>query len=826
LNKIDNITFDKEISFEDMVIENFWEKINSKFNKNKKSDFINDFEKTEEVICLISDEELPSDLINKLYELSEKGVRVYFITNKAYPSYGVTISKNCLIRIISNIKGNMIIFDPFLDQKNKLYIASSGIFSQELSYEWLKINDNNTLKEAYHYFCYNFWKVSEIEFFNNSEKEISYIPSDIPPLINPKSYFFNTYSYPLFSKKIIDMIKKANASIIINSKIIDNINELERLLISKLKDGVKVSLLFDFSEKNAKKFLNSYNDYPIKLYMSSEIMPQFIITDDNNGLVFSDCLSEKNFEGQNNIFAAKISDEEIKICLSKIEENSSLWFYQEKKTLKEIEGLEIFFSISDKTSENIYVKEKIDKPVKLKSNSLQELKEKIVSENQLKILGNKEYSKKIIFKINLSPLYRNEKAKKDELYNNWDKCKEKFLDILEHFKKLLEDEKEKKNKISEIGDKLKKFFLGKTQKLHELSEKLSEIELLIKKIKAESFNEAKKRLKNFEEEFEKNKKQINEAIDENGQEIKWSKRKKELNNEINIFFNDLKDLENEINSLKEEKEKLEIEKEKKYIEINKKINSLKIDKKNFFNKNNLLEKEWEIYNNLKIEIEKMKEKNFKINNLNKIELYLNDLKGNSDYFKNLMRSLYKKEKLDNKNKKILLSYVEDSILKVLKSKYENKKHDITKIEENEKDYSKKIENLEKDFKESFSIISNKIKNKESKIDEKKSSIKNKEDELEKMKIFEYKPIKNSEKYLEKVLNNSKNKLKKQPFIEKSIADISIPQEDLPEIGTLYSWYNDKKKCYERQLAIIYWEDFEIGEKEAQKLNAILTCERS
>lgn len=103
--KIEAINYEREISYEDFVLRDFWEKQNEKSINEQRPlityrNILDSLELAKHTVCIIADSELPIDMLRSVQYLSDKGVRVYVISNDIYDSYGDTIVGKCLIRYL------------------------------------------------------------------------------------------------------------------------------------------------------------------------------------------------------------------------------------------------------------------------------------------------------------------------------------------------------------------------------------------------------------------------------------------------------------------------------------------------------------------------------------------------------------------------------------------------------------------------------------------------------------------------------------------------------------------------------------------------------
>jgi len=173
----------------------------------------------------------------------------------------------------------------------------------------------------------------------------------------------------------------------------------------------------------------------------------------------------------------------------------------------------------------------------------------------------------------------------------------------------------------------------------------------------------------------------------------------------------------------------------------------------------------------------------------------NDLKLKINRLNNIKRNIERDtNEISEQNRKV---QIEEKIKKC-RTETEALEKKCVEKEEILKKFEQETESKENNFKEDEN---NKMIKKE--IKELKIQIKNKNNEINQFNEQINKPVKQNDK---KQLNH----FKYLPDLQ-----IQIPKEKLPEKGKLFN--HDNKKY----LAIEYWEDYETGKKEAERLGAIL-----
>ncbi len=423
-------------------------------------------------------------------------------------------------------------------------------------------------------------------------------------------------------------------------------------------------------------------------------------------------------------------------------------------------------------------------------------------------LPDDNVSVKIEYEWKNIPLYLPQNAKEHSLYQNWKSEQEKLLSRLNQIQKEVEEMEKKENSISK---KIVRFFLGKKnicQGFKNVLEDLkgkdfanlteSELKEVIKRI-----NEINLKVQCEDKEIEKEdrKAKIDEQITEIEQKIEEKKIEKK-----------------EKESEKEEKEKkiAEIENQKSEVNslIKKEEEKLKSVKERYENLRNELKKEIEI---AKQETQKIKNEKLTTfcdgnkHELNKIKSELERKAGkknnNQQEREEAQKKLKELEDIQNfKSEEELKISEKEKELKNKESEENNKiNEEIKTLKKQVSEYDNEIKNvfLQKTIDE-ISKIEKEISNLKQQIESKRKD-KDKVEKDAKEKIEELSS-------LESLLSG---KDIQQPKELKSQA-IAVPQlPQLPQIGKLY------QAGSQSYLVIEYWEEFEKGKLEAERLKAIL-----
>ena len=479
-----------------------------------------------------------------------------------------------------------------------------------------------------------------------------------------------------------------------------------------------------------------------------------------------------NIKYQNNIEKLEISNKNLKVDISNLEENISKNSEKKENLENEISNLKI-------KEENLDLKLKkyislLDELEKLENFKDKKLEDKLKKTTEIDILKKELISKKDLFKtINIEII--------EEKLSDFQEL-EKELKLLEEQKIIFETEiKTLKKSSKELSDKICPFLNEKCQNLEDkeaedyFSSKIS--------IKTEDLENLKK---NIEEKtqilvekgvFEDKKKQYFE-LEKSIKDLELSLKNEEVNlKEIEL---DIKNLDMDIQKLIENQEfqnsqmlrekKKELEVELRNLNLNEKRENLK----------NLLE-------NLELEKEKiLKNQNLIENNLKEIDEYSKKIK--EDTNKNIEGKKSEIKTFENKLDDLKNPYNEYLKNNVLAEDLENL---LLKVNKNIKElYSLRVEkNL---LKEKVFNLEEKIKNiKIDELKEKYDTIKEELNEINKKLGSSQEKIENYKKILEKI-SSQEEKQKKLLIefkkLENKFNKASLIRNEVGQMGRAISKY--------------------------------------
>ena len=479
-----------------------------------------------------------------------------------------------------------------------------------------------------------------------------------------------------------------------------------------------------------------------------------------------------NTQYQNNIEKLELSNKNLKVDISNLEENIS-------KNSEKKENLESEISELKIKEENLDLKLKkyiilLDELEKLENFRDKKLEDKLKKTTEIDILKKELVSKNALFKTITIEIIEKKLSDFQEL--------EKELKLLEEQKIIFETEiKTLKKSSKELSDKICPFLNEKCQNLEDkeaedyfsskISIKTEDLENLKKNI------EEKTQILLEKEIFEDKKKQYFE-LEKSIKDLEFSLKNEEINlKEIEL---DIKNLDMDIQKLIENQEfqnSQMLREKKKELEVE--LRNLNLDEKRE-NLKNLLE-------NLETEKEKiLKNKNLIESNLKEIDDYSKKIK--EDTNKNIESKKSEIKTFENKLDDLKNPYNEYLKNNVLAEDLENL---LLKVNKNIKElYSLRTDkNL---LKEKVSILEEKIKNiKIDELKEKYDIIKEELNEINKKLGSSQEKIENYKKILEKISSQEEKEKKlliEFKKLENKFNKASLIRNEVGQMGRAISKY--------------------------------------
>jgi hypothetical protein len=488
---IKSINLSKKINYGKDIYENIWEKQDipdsikdSKIRVKSFKEVIEPLYTAKSTICIITDDTISNEFINTLLEISKKKIRIYLIIKEPGEESKKILSRivgKILIRTSKLVSGNVILVDPDLENSQGLITNSPLIDFKKYDDKFSKMVLNSTqITEAFEFFKVFFWHHTEHEILKDQDLNIfrSVLPSKFPKTSLKLSQFLVEFEEQReIMNTIIKLISQAEKFLEIISENFIFPKEIYSILDEKLNDFKGEFTIPHTLLKVFKKNLSQIDFSKTKLFGSQFIFHNFIVSvneGEKNALVLLNKfqLNEKSVQ-----FGIKLDPNQYLLLedfFSHIKKKREFCYYHRKK-LKDIKNDILLINKNDLESVNI--EDSVDVDIgDLESETFDEfLNQKPVPNFEF---NKKKFHKNVNYQWVLNPPTLPELARRDFLYDKWDKEVEKINQVLKISAKKIEWIS---NQIDNNEDKsLKSYFLGKEQRLQEIHSvlgKLKDVEL-------------------------------------------------------------------------------------------------------------------------------------------------------------------------------------------------------------------------------------------------------------------------------------------------------------------------------------------------------------
>lgn len=847
--------FEETISYENVVVRDFWEQQNEEKMGEQRPEvayrsILDSLELARQTVCIITDSEIPIDLLKSIQYLCDKGVRVYLISNDLYNTYSDTIVGKCLIRYSRKVVGTMVLIDPVSPGDPVAYVGSDRLLTDEDRWGLCVKLNKEQINEAYYYFCWNFWRMTDYEVAVrediNKQKKVEEAPFDLFPLLKPEIIFYNDTSRDILTKKIISIIEGSKKSIVISAELIEVNTEVFKCLIKKIEQNINCTIIAKLDVRN-KGFFNEISNYDnVSLFSFRVNLEQFLVSDNVDGIVFTSSLTKSNLEnGSDNTLCFGISLDsslikDLSNTFKQSTSNKGRWKYQKEKSLSDIKGKRIIRERADGISIRNAELVQDYQEVSVGSfivESLRDLKEGKFSGE----FTTEGLVKKVKYKYTLQPKLRNSNFKKSELYDQWSRERQRIISYINSLRTIAEGIEQKKSSLrQQLSDALKRVFVAKDVVIKPIIKQINELD---EKIKTGSFDKEEcinlsEQVNEIYKNISRHEEEITVAIDKDRKEQEWLKQKENLENEISQLNEEIQEFYEEVEKLSEEKEEKKKSMHLKRSELQKTYNDIETEVYVFLDENKCLEEAIEkqesldkLLRSIDVKIKEVKSASKKqVKNRfegakalvrKEVCAIMND----EGYYDNKMIHMVKQDGPMEAVLNEMKQYVKEILYKDILQALSESDRGLLEELESKKTYLENSGNelnmLENDINTLTQKSESDSKFVKGKIDKKEMELSRKQDSLEKMGS-EFKYENNStygDEELKSIMKKG-NKNNQQTNNNKlNVFSVNMPSENLPQAGILYQQGSD------RQLAITYWSELEIGEKEALRLNAELVCER-
>jgi len=800
---------------ENLTLHNVWEK-----HSDSKSSIqyqplnqviISKLKEAEELICISSSSLLSKEILEEISKLAQRGIRIYILANSYEDVYRDFLSDKAIIRVDSDVIGFMVLIDPKPGLETKSgYLTGNNVFEIEGGLSYLGVFNGEQLKEAFHYFIWKFWNAPE-EYRGQWEPITSSLrsPFDTYPLINPESFYYNSWEQGYLEDKMINVIVTANFEMHIGFSSYEEYGNLIPIIIDKAKKGVKVSIYTDSNHSHSfiKAFINCEE---INFYSIKNLNSFFILVDQLKGFLLNGSKFKKHEVG------ILLSPKDVQNIQNRLISNQDdIWVFRKQISLEQILGNSIFFENFTSIIQEHEIKEcEIVNYGSIKVDNLRQYFEGTIKPelNQEKILA-----RTLIHRWNLEPKLLNPKAKVDPLYEKWEKETSRIkLYVEEFYNYALTIVNERKTLMKSL---LGKFF--QQENFTDIEKIKMELEVALSSMKLKDFNWSKssmllEAIKSYSISLQHQQLELYEKQDFYLKKEEWEKGKKvleikqeHLNFDLQQKHNQKRSLELKIAEVGPDIAILLKDKEKYIEELEEELFQIELENENLINNNQIEKKTLAICSFLNGQINKYNtlKKNDKKNFFEKrIKPYLLD-EFHSFGKLEIIESILQNNKIsDSKElmKYIMKQLATDSELRL--NTNEVQKNIISKYEEiniKKVDFEKQLELMRKENQRGNSDVQNDLQQTQKEIIKLEIEINKVKKMIEKNGIeFSYSPSNKRDGSLAFSLNFT----------------VKLPEEELPKTGKLFIVGN------KRQLAIKNQDELVIGELESNRLNAELVLQ--
>jgi hypothetical protein len=771
------------------------------------------------VICVLSEKLSSNPLCESLAMARDNGCRIYILAN-AYHSEMKNL-EGCLIRYGGNKRlGSFILINP--NSNDPAGCLFSGPFSDEsinLPANLLLDLDNTQVSTLFRYFCYQFWNKAEKERIGNKERDTDAAPLDIYPPVGDYCDFQHL-------KTVWD--KKTDNALITTSLLTAN----SFLKFSNFSNSTILSLFLGIDNNLVRSLKQNNNE--IYAYNDSVFINTLKISDDVWLVPKTDTVREEE------VYAIKLNSEQANVLDKHIfalsQEKAKYQYFANNKREKLSEQTIIYLDSSKEITINA------QSTINLWEISFSELLSKENFENFKPDFADDGKSISIIYEWTNIPYTLPSGSKKHQLYEDWKKAEEVIDKYIDSILNDISENERKEGKFS----KLKKFFFPKEKNynseyqgeleslkptkakyrfeekaaLEKYIKRINEICSLVNKDSSEietkieeanrkaEIEEKQEEIKKCESERDDKKRELQEKQKEietkTALQEALQKEVDGLNSEKKVFSDEIASLQAKIkNTADNERKPLEIELAEKQKSLQDKENDIKIQS----GRQNELKKQLE---NLKVAEDKI------TNERDKKNKEIKELNNNINFLNGQLTSSVKA----NQNDKFSVqeeakSNMDQGFIDILKELVE--KQGNAALTDAKKCKAFLADLTMKDYKKESDWILLAVEVGMAKvIDEaedlaacKKAQIR----DLEEKKGLNQAVAADIVNVLALVLRGGTT-VTASPFAEK---DALVVQElpHLPHVGELYK--NDN----ETYLAITYWEEYDRGKEDAERLKAKL-----
>ncbi len=787
--KIEPIAQKKIISYQDKIIQNFWQLPDNKFGLKPTNDYRNKFtyllkNAESKIICIQTPEINDPELKSAIDLAVRQNNRIYLITNEN-PVFLKDFTGKILMRYGIKSTGTFILVNPANKNDSQGLFFNAPLTEASLlnpMYECIDL-ENPQIETLFHFFLYNFWHRTEYEIIDNFAAPQIVNKEDIPIFISEPTHTFVDTHF------VLNEIQQMNERVHLITPVINptcTLFDFDKYTNSQIRTSmtaINPQSVLTLAQKNN----------VIYAVQDTQILSSIILGQDKSYL-----FSSNNFTQEELIYAIPLKGPQKAKIQKKYTEFSFIFAeFTPKKTRNELKNKKI--ALLGRENEIIFIHPISTIDLKQVYPEQGKLIDKSTFQNYTPELNDDNCSCQIEYAWQITPFYLPEKAQKHKLYNTWNTYCTDFENFAKTIIKQIETAKEQqgktlRDKISTIWQNFRRKHLSKETKFESKINEIQELLTFKEKLPYSPISERNKIIQQLNN--------IASEINFDVQEIEVEIKKTEIEEKIHQLNEQIKQKQEEFEQWDKEQQNIiqhkEAEQQSKINDLKQKLKNLKEDFAEWDKQEEENIKKQQKQKQEKLEV-LLSEHGFKANELNKFKNELQQRIGKKNREKN-PEDAQKAQEIFDKLREIEAINPQTNY----NSEKQQKQNEISSIESELKELEKLNHTVKYEAEK---------KKKQSEITEIEIQIKQEQQKIDKLK--EKSQTKGASSGLDEVL--AVDRKEKEHKANYTLSDHIQP---LPQIGELYQFSSNNYLCIE------YWEDYETALAEIERFNAILCTKKS
>lgn len=268
MKKIESVIINQTKSYLSKEILNFWEIFQSAPKLQQTFELVDILGTADNVICMIHEGAINGSNLEQIKNLFSKNVRTYILTTRPENHYR-NFSQSCRMHFSRFAVGHYI----FIVNKNgtaKLYTAIRQNEYLEIEYD----------QELYHQFIYAFWNYETRTFSETKNEEyIGDAPTYIQPLSKNSHIGISGYYYNRFNNMFENIIGKASSEVILSYPT-DKYSDF----IMNVPHKINIAVIHSY-KTYTENLIERYNKSGIKMLATQDKYLSYLIVDDQIYLI-------------------------------------------------------------------------------------------------------------------------------------------------------------------------------------------------------------------------------------------------------------------------------------------------------------------------------------------------------------------------------------------------------------------------------------------------------------------------------------------------------------------------------------------------------------